>query len=39
VIDGTIRKLESYKDKDLRKKLASEPEKIEKLLSEYLHYG
>ncbi len=39
VIDGTIRKLESYKDKDLRKKLASEPEKIEELLLEYLYYG
>ena len=39
VIDGIIDKLESYKDKDLWKKLADKPEKIEDLLYEYLHYG
>jgi glutamine synthetase len=38
VIEGIIRKLESYKDRDLTK-LASKPEKIEELLLEYLHYG
>lgn len=39
VIDGTIRKLESYKDKDLRKNLTGKPKEIEKLLVQYLHYG
>jgi len=39
VIDGIIDKLESYKDKDLWKKLADKPERIEELLHEYLNYG
>lgn len=39
VIDGIISKLESYKDKELWKKLDDKPEKIEGLLWKYLHYG
>jgi len=39
VIDGTISKLESYKDGNLQKKMTSNPEKIEELLSEYLNCG
>ncbi len=39
VIDGIINKLESYKDKDLWKKIADKPEKIEDLLWKYLYYG
>lgn len=39
VIDGIISNLESYKDRDLWKKLADRPEKIEDLLWKYLHYG
>jgi len=39
VIDGIIEKLESYKDRDLWKKLADKPEKIEDLLCKYLYYG
>jgi len=39
VIDGTINKLKTYKDKDLAKKLKEEPKKIEELMQKYLHYG
>jgi len=39
VIDGIIKKLESYKDSGLRKELADKPEKIEELLLKYLHSG
>jgi len=39
VIDGTISRLESYRDKDLWKKLADKPKKIEELLREYMHCG
>lgn len=37
VIDGIISKLESYKDKNLRKEKANKQEKIEQLLSNYLY--
>jgi glutamine synthetase len=39
VTDGIIRKLESYKDRDLQKKMANNPEKIEELLLQYLNCG
>ncbi len=39
VIDRTIEKLRSYKDADLAQKLKDEPQKIEKLIQSYLHYG
>jgi glutamine synthetase len=39
VIDGIVRKLESYKDRELWKELADKPEKIEELLLKYLHSG
>ena len=39
VIDGIVKRLGSYKDKGLWKKLADKPEKIEDLLREYLFYG
>jgi glutamine synthetase len=39
VIDGTIKKLRTYKDKDLAKKLKEEPRKVEELMQKYLHYG
>ncbi len=39
VTDGIISKLESYKDGNLQKKLASNPEKIEELLLQYLNCG
>jgi len=39
LIDKTIDKLRAFKDKDLWKNLAEKPEKIEKLLGQYLHYG
>jgi len=39
VIDGIMRKLESYKDRELWKELADKPEKIKELLSKYLHSG
>jgi glutamine synthetase len=39
LIDEVISKLESYNDRDLRKKLAIKPKKIEKSLLKYLHYG
>ncbi len=39
VIDGTIRKLESYNDSGLVKKLRSQPKKIEELMQKYLHCG
>ncbi len=39
VIDGVISKLESYDDGELWKRLADQPEKIEDLLWQYLHYG
>ncbi len=39
VIDGVISKLESYKDKNLWRKLANKPEKIEDLLWKYTFHG
>lgn len=39
VIDMTIQRLKSYKDTDLAQKLKDEPQKIEKLMQSYLHYG
>lgn len=39
VIEGTIAKLESYKDEGLWKRLADKPEKIEELLWKYFHHG
>jgi glutamine synthetase len=39
VIESTIKKLESYKDRELRTTLASKPENIENLLLRYLNYG
>jgi glutamine synthetase len=39
VIDGIISKLESYKDGNLQKKMANNPEKIEELLLQYLNCG
>jgi glutamine synthetase len=39
VIDNTIKKLKSYKDKALLQKLKNEPQKVEELMQKYLHYG
>ena len=39
VIDNTIKKLKAYKDKALLKRLKNEPQKIEELMEDYLHYG
>jgi glutamine synthetase len=39
LIDKTIDKLKAYEDKDLWKNLADKPDKIEKVLRQYLHYG
>jgi glutamine synthetase len=39
VVDMTIKKLEAYKDSDVAQKLKEEPQKIEKLMQTYLHYG
>lgn len=39
VIDNTIKKLESYKDQALLQRLKNEPQKVEELMQNYLHYG
>ena len=39
VIDTTVKKLRAYKDNDLTQKLKDEPQKVEKLMQTYLHYG
>ncbi len=39
VIEGTIRKLLSYKDKGLQQRLKNEPREIQDLMQTYLHYG
>lgn len=39
VIDKTIQKLKDYRDKDLWKTLTENPQKAEKLLRQYTHYG
>jgi len=39
VIDGTVKRLKAYKDSDTAQKLKEEPQKMEKLMQAYLHYG
>lgn len=39
IIDYTVKKLRAYKDRDLAQKAKDEPQKIEKLMQTYLHYG
>lgn len=39
VIDGTIRRLRSYKDKSMLQRLKNEPRKIQDLIQTYLHCG
>jgi len=39
IIDVMIKKLKSYRDNDVAQKLRDEPQKIEKLMQAYLHYG
>ena len=39
IIDKTLEKLRSYKDKNLRQSLANKPEEVEEMLKHYLHYG
>lgn len=39
VVEGTVRKLKAYKDDDVAQKLKEEPQKAEKLMHAYLHYG
>jgi glutamine synthetase len=39
VIDETLKKLRMYRDGDLRRKLKDEPQKAEKLIQSFLHYG
>jgi glutamine synthetase len=39
LIDETVKKLTAFEDKNLWKELSSRPEKIEKTITEYLHYG
>ncbi|MGC9345846.1 MAG: glutamine synthetase, partial [Candidatus Bathyarchaeales archaeon] len=39
LIDKTIEKLKSYKDKNLWEKLADKPDEIEDVLRQYLYYG
>lgn len=39
VIDMTVKKLRAYKDNDLAQKFREEPQKVEKLMQAYLHYG
>jgi glutamine synthetase len=39
LIDSAIDRLKAYKDEGLWKNLADKPDKIEKVLRRYLHYG
>lgn len=39
IIDITIKKLKAYGDSEIAQKLKDEPQKIEKLMQAYLHYG
>src|SRR5271157_1342279 len=39
LVDGTIGKLRSFKDNLTWKEVQSAPERIEKMIAEYLHYG
>jgi glutamine synthetase len=39
LIDETVKKLRAFGDNNMRKELSSNPEKIEKTIIEYIHYG
>jgi glutamine synthetase len=39
LIDKTIEKLKAYRDKDLWKNITDKPEKIERIIQQYIHYG
>jgi glutamine synthetase len=39
LINGTVQKLKSYRDRNLWKELSGKPEAIQKVLTQYLHYG
>jgi glutamine synthetase len=39
VIDSVVRRLREYKDGDLLAKLKDEPQRVEKLMQSYLHFG
>jgi glutamine synthetase len=39
LVDVTVMKLKAHEDGDLAQKLKEEPEKVEKLMQAYLHYG
>jgi len=39
LIDETVKKLKAFEDKNMWKDLSSRPEKIEKTIMEYMHYG
>jgi glutamine synthetase len=39
LVDETAKRLRAFKDKNLWKELASDPEKIGKMIMEYIHYG
>lgn len=39
LIDKTIEKLRSYRDKNLWKELTNKPDEIDRVLSQYLHHG
>ena len=39
LIDETVKKLTAFEDRNLWKELSSRPEKIEKTMTGYLHYG
>jgi glutamine synthetase len=39
IVDKTIDKLKAYEDRDLWENLADKPNRIEKVLRQYLHYG
>jgi glutamine synthetase len=39
VVDMTIKKLKAYNDGDVTQKLQEKPQKVEKLMQTYLHYG
>ncbi|MEM2118897.1 MAG: glutamine synthetase family protein [Candidatus Bathyarchaeia archaeon] len=39
LIDKTIEKLKAYHDKDLWKNLSDKPQEIQKIVSQFMHYG
>jgi glutamine synthetase len=39
LIDETVRKLRAFEDNNMWKELSGKPEKIEKTIMEYIHYG